>query len=116
MFFYLTIGNIICIKTGGLKPYASPSETLHLPPNSHPGLPELMITKLNLPASTRLCFQLCTMMSCFPVKVMATVVAVFLLVGGIHIPPTSASLPYGNISPLFLSNYIYINNIISHVL
>ncbi|KAE8124294.1 hypothetical protein FH972_019193 [Carpinus fangiana] len=30
------IGNIICIKTAGLKPYASPSETLHLPPNSHP--------------------------------------------------------------------------------
>jgi hypothetical protein len=34
-------------------------------------------------------------MSCFPAKVMATViVAVFLLVG--DIPATSASLPYGN--------------------
>ncbi|KAE8124291.1 hypothetical protein FH972_019190 [Carpinus fangiana] len=30
---------------------------------------------------------------------MATIlVAVFLLVGGIHLPPTSASLPYGNYS------------------
>jgi hypothetical protein len=42
-----------------------------------------------------LCFQVYRM-SCFLAKVMATVVAVFLLVGGIHIPPTSASLPYGN--------------------
>jgi hypothetical protein len=28
--------------------------------------------------------------------VMATLVALFLLVGGIDIQPTSASLPYGN--------------------
>ncbi|XP_062168627.1 formin-like protein 9 [Alnus glutinosa] len=34
-------------------------------------------------------------MSCFPAKVMATLVALFLLVGGIDIQPTSASLPYG---------------------
>ncbi|KAE8124286.1 hypothetical protein FH972_019185 [Carpinus fangiana] len=43
-------------------------------------------------------------MGCFPAKViMATIlVAVFLLVGGIHIPPTSASLPYGGRKSLSL--------------
>ncbi|KAE8124292.1 hypothetical protein FH972_019191 [Carpinus fangiana] len=48
-----------------------------------------------------LCFQVYRM-SCFLAKVMATVVAVFLLVGGIHIPPTSASLPYGGRKSLSL--------------
>ncbi|XP_059444951.1 uncharacterized protein LOC132176692 isoform X2 [Corylus avellana] len=41
-------------------------------------------------------------MNCFPEKVMATVVAIFLLVGGIHIPPTSASLPHGGRKSLTL--------------
>jgi hypothetical protein len=48
-------------------------------------------------------------MSCFPAKVMATLL-LFLLVGGIHIPPTSASLPYGNnFFFLKLLLYIYMN-------
>ncbi|XP_062170857.1 uncharacterized protein LOC133876567 [Alnus glutinosa] len=42
-------------------------------------------------------------MSCFPAKViMATLVALFLLVGGIHIPPTSAPLPNGGRKSLSL--------------
>ncbi|XP_062168626.1 uncharacterized protein LOC133874773 [Alnus glutinosa] len=46
-------------------------------------------------------------MSCFPAKVMAAlVVAVFLLVGGIHIPPTSASLFYGGRKSLSLDGSV----------
>ncbi|XP_062170031.1 uncharacterized protein LOC133875811 [Alnus glutinosa] len=41
-------------------------------------------------------------MSYFPAKVMATLVALFLLVGGTHIPPTSALLPYGGRKSLSL--------------
>ena len=47
-------------------------------------------------------------MSCFPAKVMATLL-LFLLVGGIRIPPTSASLPYGNNFFSKTPIYIYMN-------